>query len=35
MRARMKALNVRYLFLTGATLGSLLMAAGARWRPWS
>jgi hypothetical protein len=34
MRARIKTLNVRYLLLTGATLGSLLLAAGARWRPW-
>jgi hypothetical protein len=24
----------RYMFFTGATLAALLLAAGARWKPW-
>jgi hypothetical protein len=24
----------RYMFFTGATLAGLLLAAGARWKPW-
>jgi hypothetical protein len=23
-----------YMFFTGATLAALLLAAGARWKPW-
>jgi hypothetical protein len=33
MRGKMAKLNWRHLLYTGATLASLLLAAGARWKP--
>ena len=33
MRARIRSVNWRYLIYTGASLATLLFAAGARWKP--
>ena len=33
MRAKMRSVNWRYLLYAGATLTTLLFAAGARWKP--
>ena len=30
----MRKHNWRYVFFTGATLATLLLAGGARWKPW-
>jgi hypothetical protein len=31
---QMRKHDWRYMFFTGATLAALLLAAGARWKPW-
>jgi hypothetical protein len=33
MRLRKGPVNWRYLVMTGASLATLLLAAGARWKP--
>lgn len=33
MRAKVRAINWRHLLYTGASLATLLLAAGARWKP--
>jgi hypothetical protein len=33
MRAKLRSVNWRYLLYTGASLATLLFAAGARWKP--
>jgi len=33
MRSKIAAVNWRYVLYTGASLATLLMAAGARWKP--
>jgi hypothetical protein len=33
MRAKINAVNWRYLVYTGASLATFLFAAGARWKP--
>ena len=30
---KLRSINWRYLLYTGATLATMLMAAGARWKP--
>jgi hypothetical protein len=30
---KLRSINWRYLLSTGATLATMLMAAGARWKP--
>jgi hypothetical protein len=33
MRVKLKSVNWRHLFYSGAALATLLLAAGARWKP--
>jgi hypothetical protein len=33
MRTKLSAVNWRYLLYSGASLATLLFAAGARWKP--
>ena len=33
MRSKMRSVNLRYLLMSGASLATLLLAAGARWKP--
>jgi hypothetical protein len=33
MRSKMRSVNWRYLVVSGASLATLLLAAGARWKP--
>ncbi len=33
MRSKFAAINWRHVLFTGATLATLLLAAGARWKP--
>jgi hypothetical protein len=33
MRSKMRSVNWRYLVMSGASLATLLLAAGARWKP--
>jgi hypothetical protein len=33
MRSKMRSVNRRYLVMSGASVATLLLAAGARWKP--
>jgi len=33
MRTKIRSVNWRYLLYSGVTIATLLMAAGARWKP--
>jgi hypothetical protein len=33
MRVKLSSVNWRHVLYTGATLATMLLAAGARWRP--